>query len=65
MRFTIILLIICSLLGLTYEKSRQQCQNDLYRCADRCRKINNPAVRIKCEDECRNTYFSCMRSATN
>ncbi len=65
MRFTIILLIICSLLGLTYEKSRQQCQNDLYRCSNHCRKVNNPAVRLNCGDECNSSYSYCMKTATN
>ena len=64
MRFTIILLIICSLLGLTFEKTRQQCQNELYRCANRCRKIDNAAVRLDCEDGCKSSFFSCMRTAT-
>ena len=63
MRFTIILLIICSLLGLTFEKTREQCQNDLYRCANRCRKINSVVVRLNCEEGCKNTFFSCTRTA--
>lgn len=65
MRFTIILLIICSLLGLTFEKTRQQCQNDLYRCANRCRKIDNPAVRLNCEEGCKSSFFSCLGTVTN
>ena len=63
MRFTIILLIICSLLGLTFEKTRQQCQNELYRCANRCRKINSVVVRLNCEEACNILFNSCLRTA--
>ena len=63
MRFTIILLIICSLLGLTFEKTREQCQNDLYRCANRCRKINSVVVRLNCEEGCNYSFNSCLRTA--
>ena len=65
MRFTIILLIICSLLGLTYEKTRKQCKNDLYRCSIRCSKIDNVSVRLNCKEACKSSYYSCMRTATN
>jgi hypothetical protein len=64
MRFTIILLIICSLLGLTFEKTRQQCKETLYRCSNHCRKVDNPAVRLNCDDECKSSYSYCMRTAT-
>ena len=64
MRFTIILLIICSLLGLTYEKTRQQCQEALNKCSIHCSRINSVAVRLNCDDECKSSYSYCMRTAT-
>ena len=65
MRFTIILLIICSLLGLTYEKTRQQCQDALNRCSNRCHKIDNVVVRLNCKEACKSSFYSCMRTATH
>ena len=60
MRFLAICLLILSLFGFSYEVTREKCHKDYQTCGDRCNKINNINVRIKCFENCSNNFYSCL-----
>ncbi len=60
MRFLAICLLILSLFGFSYEVTREKCHKDYQTCGDRCNKINNINVRIKCFQNCSNNFYSCL-----
>ncbi len=60
MRFLAICLLILSLFGFSYEKTREQCHTELKTCGDRCNKINNVSVRKRCFKHCSEKFYSCL-----